>query len=228
TFTVTLTVRDAAGNEASDEMEVRVNDITAPVPDPGEDRTVDQGSQVQLDGSGSTDNVGIEMHVWKFEYDDMEEQLDGALQTYTFQIPGEYTIQLTVTDAADNHAAGSFDLTVRDTIDPVPVSLENMVTGTGEKVTFTGTGSTDNVAIVKWTWTFREGGEDVILEGEEVQYTFEEAGEYEVSLTVEDADGNTAVETFTVTVEGGYLLWIVLAVVLVVMALAVVVWMRRK
>ena len=63
-----------------------------------------------------------------------------------------------------------------------------------------GSASTDNVGIVSWTWTFTDRFTDITLEGERVTYEFEEPGDYDVTLTVEDARGNSDSDTTVVTV----------------------------
>jgi len=71
----------------------------------------------------------------------------------------------------------------------------------GDEVTFNGAGSTDDVAVVNYTWTFTYDGSTVTLYGVSPKFTFETADEYTVTLTVRDADGETDTDTMTVTVE---------------------------
>ena len=68
----------------------------------------------------------------------------------------------------------------------------------------------------------------VVLEGSQVEYTFESSGEYKVTLTVEDAEGNVGATTFTVKVESGPLGWILLILVLVIAGVAVLSLARRR
>jgi hypothetical protein len=59
------------------------------------------------------------------------------------------------------------------------------------------------VGIVNWTWiiVMDRTDEEVVVYGEEVEYVFDEPGDHRVTLTVRDADGNTASSgTFTVHV----------------------------
>ncbi|MFN2187965.1 MAG: PKD domain-containing protein, partial [Candidatus Promineifilaceae bacterium] len=71
------------------------------------------------------------------------------------------------------------------------LSSDNVVTG--ETVTFTSTSTTDGGPFVSWTWDFGDGITDT---GEVVSHIYTEAGEYDVTLTVMDACGNT--ESITV------------------------------
>ncbi len=228
-YTVTLVVEDEAGLNDSATMTVTVLDTTGPVADPGDDRTVDQGTTVTLDGSASTDNVGVQKYTWTFTYEGQTVTLYGAVQSHTFDVPGTYEVKLTAHDVAGNKGEGTFVLTVRDTVAPVPVAKDSHTVGTGDKLSLDGSASTDNVGVVRWVWTFEEDGRPVELEGEVVEHAFDKAGEYEVTLTVYDAEGNSASRTITVTVEGaGWLLWVALGAVVVIVAVTAVALMRRR
>ncbi len=208
---------------------ISVLDITAPVPDPGPDRAEDQDTAVLLDGSASSDNVGIVRYTWTFVYDLQEVTLEGETASYTFNKVRIYEITLRVWDAADNSAHSTFTLTVLDTEAPIAaVEIGNTLIVKGETAGWKAIGSTDNVGIVKYTWTYKDGGKTVTLEGFSVGPRFEEAGEYEVTLTVEDAAGNTDSETFTITVESHDWMWALLAIIFVCVALPILILMRRR
>ncbi|MDH3365913.1 MAG: PKD domain-containing protein [Thermoplasmata archaeon] len=97
-YLVMLTIEDAVGNYDTDTVTIRVN--SPPDADAGPDQTVDIGEEVTFDGSGSSDNSGtIENYTWTFVYDGEEEELYGVSPSFVFEIAGEYTVELTVTDA---------------------------------------------------------------------------------------------------------------------------------
>ena len=100
-FVVTLNVTDEAGNWHMDSITVTVNDITDPMADAGANLTVEQGSMVTLNGSRSTDNVGIVNYVWTFE-DEGAKTLYGLDPKYNFTHIGTFNVTLNVTDAAGN------------------------------------------------------------------------------------------------------------------------------
>ena len=227
-YLVTLRVLDGAEYHNEDTMVVTVRDITSPIASTGPDRKVDQGTTVSLDGSSSTDNVGVVQWTWTFVYKMGPESVYGQYATFKFDIPGTYTILLTVEDAVGLTHEDVFELRVMDTVDPVLPGLDDIDTRSGERVIFDGTGATDNTGVVSWEWSYEEGGETVTLEGMHVEHAFENAGEYRVTLTVRDADGNQATETFTVSVSGGFWMWSVVAVVVIVVAVALLLWRMRK
>ncbi len=228
-YEVTMTVLDAMGNSDVDHVEVTVRDTTPPVAVAGDDQTVDQYLKAEFDGSASTDNVGIEEWQWSFEYDGLPAVLEGRVQSFGFDFPGVYEVTLTVTDLAGNSANASLTVTVRDTTRPFARAQGDLTVDAGGKVTFDGSASSDNVGVVRWVWTFKEGGRTVELEGATVEHTFDEAGEYDVTLTVYDADGNLAFQTFTVTVEGtGWPVWAAVVAVVAVAAIVAIAVLRRR
>ncbi len=217
-FRATLIVWDAAGNNDTDSITITVLDGTPPVAIIQGDRTVLQTMNVILDASGSTDNVGITSYHWRFEVNDMEMNRFGALQTLSFSTPGTYEIHLTIHDAADNSAVAHFNLTVRDAFAPNLPALRDMEVGVGKRVTLDGSGAIDNVGVVSWIWTFKEGEGTVTLEGERVEYTFEEIGDYQVTLTVTDSEGLMTSTTFDVHVWGSNTIWVMLSLAAVFVA----------
>ncbi len=223
------TEEDGAGRTALEHNVISVLDTTAPVPDPGPDRAEDQNTVVLLDGSASSDNVGIVRYEWTFVHDIEGVTLEGVTASYTFTRPGVIDVTLRVWDAADNSAASTFELTIRDTEAPIAgMDIGSTLIVKGETAGWNAIGSTDNVGIVKYTWTFEYDGRTVSLDGPAPTFEFEVAGEYEVTLTVEDAAGNTDSETFTLTVESHAWKWALLVIVLVCVAWVLSVLMRMR
>ncbi len=228
-FIVTLTVTDAGGNTDQDEATVTVRDVTPPLVPEIDDRTIDQGSVLSVQMTGATDNVGVTSYAWSFVYEGNPLERAGDTLSHTFHVPGVYEITLTVGDAEGNSASETFTVTVRDTEQPiVHVDGTRHNVGVDERVRVDASGSTDNVGIVRWTWSYEEDGRTVTQDGPVFSHSFDEPGEYVITLTLEDAEGNTSTGTVTVTVEGSLLAWALLAIVLIVIAAAVVVLLRRR
>ncbi len=177
-----------------------------PVAIAGSDRTVEAGTLVTLDGSGSTDNADIVYYAWYFEESFVEVDLYGEVATYRFMAVGEYNITLTVVDSSWNMDEDSFMLTVErsgtDTVSPMADAGPDFDIMAGASVTLHGSNSTDDTGIVSWTWSFYDVVPRV-LSGETVSYTFLNANNWEGywgTLVVRDASGNTAMDDFNVRV----------------------------
>ncbi|MCJ7562721.1 MAG: PKD domain-containing protein, partial [Thermoplasmata archaeon] len=201
-YTVTLTVADAAGLEDIDTVVITMVDEAPPVANAGADLTgVEVGDTVMLNGSGSTDNVGIDEYVWTF-VDGTAQELSGRTVNYTFDNVGVFTITLTVTDAAGFSDTDVVVVSVSLANDPpVADAGEDQNVKVDATVTLDASGSTDDNAIVTYTWTFDYDGEPVILTGVEQEFVFEIAGTYNVTLTVTDAQGLSDTDTVEIVVE---------------------------
>ena len=125
-YVVTLNVTDAAGNWATDDVAIMVLDVTGPVANAGQDQTVSQGTSVTLDGSNSTDNVGVVSYEWNFGDGTSG---TGVSVTHIYANAGTYNVTLTVKDAAGNSATDSITITV--TAAPIDSFLLLILAATG-------------------------------------------------------------------------------------------------
>ncbi|UCC92519.1 MAG: PKD domain-containing protein [Thermoplasmata archaeon] len=113
-YTVTLTVYDREGKFDSDSVQVTVLDVTPPVVVPPESLEIKKGQVVELDGRQSTDNVGIVKYHWHYEMAGAPFDRFGPNITQEFDAKGNYTITLTVEDAAGNMDTKDFYVLVKD------------------------------------------------------------------------------------------------------------------
>jgi len=147
-------------------------------------------------------------YTWTFNYNGTGVTLHGAALDFLFEIQGAYTVTLVVTDGAGNSAAPR-TFTVRVIVPDltVPAIVNATVSKTtvqaGETVQFSAH-ATDNGANVTdpdaFAWSFTYGGIQRTFSGATTTFKFDEAGTYQVTLTVTDAAGNKANTTLTVTV----------------------------
>ncbi|NLW88838.1 MAG: PKD domain-containing protein [Clostridiaceae bacterium] len=86
-----------------------------------------------------------------------------------------------------------------DTVAPVAITTENVMTIAGSTFTLDATASYDNVGIVSYTWDMDDGS---VLNGSQITYSYARTGNYWVKLTVRDEYGNEDICYCTVTVYG--------------------------
>ncbi len=199
-YQVVLRVEDAQGNWAEDQLMVTVRDITPPRADAGVDMTVDQGEEVAFDGGESVDNVGVVS--WEWRIADVPDVVtkEGMTVSYVFEVPGVYDVTLMVKDAVELEDFVTITVTVMDSEDPIADAGEDGFVFFNNEHRFDGSGSTDNVAIVRHRWNFTYDGSEEVMTGSRPSFLFAIAGEYTVTLSVEDAQGNSATNTVVITV----------------------------
>lgn len=123
----------------------------------------------------------------------------GKIANHVFTEPGYHVITLTVKDAAGNSDTDTLTVAVLDKTPPVAEAGDDITVLKGEMVQFDGSASSDNTGIVKHTWTFTDDTQQT-LNGQNVDYRFHNSGIYNVTLTVEDSEGNIGTDGLTVTV----------------------------
>ncbi|HKZ94228.1 MAG TPA: PKD domain-containing protein [Candidatus Bathyarchaeia archaeon] len=228
-YAVTLEVKDPAGNYATDTVMVTVLDITRPIANAGLNQTVRENTLVTFDATASSDNVEIASYTWAFSDVGIPQTLDGEKPTHTFETPGTYNVILNVTDTAGNWATNTITITVLDITKPLANAGQDQTVNVGAKVSFDGSSSTDNVDITRYEWNF---GDETTGAGKTTTYTYASPGTYIVTLTVEDAAGNTATHQVTITVLSteAFPMWMVGAAVvtIAIIAVATVLWRRRN
>jgi len=86
-----------------------------------------------------------------------------------------------------------------DTISPVANAGQDQTVYVDTLVTFDGSGSSDNVGIASYIWSFIDVTPQTLI-GVNPTYTFTTSGIYTVTLNVSDAAGYHATDTVTITV----------------------------
>lgn|GEM_PF-2963154 len=205
-YSVTLNVTDSAGNWDTDTMDVWAYDVTDPVANAGPDRNVNQNTTVTFDGSASTDNLAVDNYTWSFTFNGSAVVLYGVGPDFNFTLPGNFTVTLTVADAAGNTGTDTMSVNVTAIVPPADSAAPAADAGPdqsvieGTIVIFSGSASTDNVGITNYTWSFTFGSSAVLLYGANPAFNFTAPGNYTVTLTVRDGAGNTDADTMLVTV----------------------------
>ncbi len=145
--------------------------------------TVDPGVPVAFQGTGAGGTAPL-AYAWSFGDGGRSNAEDPS---HPYAAAGLYSVVLQVTDAVD--ATAAVDLNVSVVPEPtVSVSASSTRPAAGAEVTFVADVS-GGVAPFRYAWAFGDGGTSAVPDPEHV---FTGTGDYAVTLTVTDADGETA------------------------------------
>jgi hypothetical protein len=218
TFTVlgdfhgVLNVTDSAGLSNETTFTIHVVDTTPPRVAVGEDALVNQHTQVELNGTGTTDNDSTLIltgtflwSIYKGSATSPFHTSEGPFEAYIFDEMGEYLVVLRVTDQSGNSGNASFLVTVRDNTPPSVDAGPDIKMDQGETVTLAPLSITDNdpgfePSNASIRWRIKGTGMDVNLTGRSVEWTPPEMGEYQAFVYVTDASGNVGNDLVVVTV----------------------------
>lgn len=88
-----------------------------------------------------------------------------------------------------------------DGVPPVADAGMDITAKVGDQFTLNGSGSSDNVGVVNYTWELTRDGNVTLLYGPKPVLSIDKKGTYEVNLTVYDEAGNWDSDSVTVTIE---------------------------
>ena len=183
---------------------------TAPVANAGVAQSVQPGSVVTLDGTGSTDaDEDTLAYAWSFVTtpEGSTATLSDATSdhpTFTADIVGDYVVQLVVDDGDLQSAASTVTITATDDAPLADAGAAQSVTR-GDVVTLDGSASSDaNGDALTYAWTFTsqpQGSTATLDDTDPVHPTFtpDVAGSYIVQLIVNDGVMDSAPDTVTIT-----------------------------
>ncbi|MEM3366602.1 MAG: Ig-like domain-containing protein, partial [Candidatus Methanomethyliaceae archaeon] len=246
THSVYFEVTDTSGNKATKSWSFIIADITPPVisaVSPANNSVLTTKS-VTISASYS-DNVAIDVSSVVLKVDNVDVTSRATVTstgvTYSTTLEeGTHTVALTVKDTSGNTATATWSFAIRlpvvDTLPPTItiVSPANNSVLTTKSVTISASYS-DNVAIDVSSVVLKVDNVDVTSRatvtstGVTYSTTLEE-GTHTVALTVKDTSGNTATATwsFAIRLPVDYTPYIVGAVVLIVVIVAIFVLLRKK
>lgn len=195
---------DNDGDLLDDAADPHCADNAPPVADANGPYSGTVGVPVTFDGTGSNDPDGtIVAYDWDFGDGNVG---TGQTPTHTYAAAGSYAVTLTVTDDGTPPLIDTATTTAEIGIGNIAPTADanGPYTGTvGVPVTFDGTGSSDDGAIVAYDWDFGDGG---VGTGPTPTHTYASDGVFNVILTVTDdgtpplTDSATATATIDVLV----------------------------
>jgi PKD repeat protein len=204
TYTVTLVVTDDDG--LTSVPAVTTADITdvfvAPIADPNGPYAGTEARELTFDGTGSYDPDGGNIVGYAWDFGDGNTGI-GSNPTNIYDLPGTYTVSLVVTDDEGASSAAA-ETTAEIGVDAPPVADPNgPYSGTVNlPVSFDGSASSDDFAIVDYAWDFGDGSTG---SGVAPEHSYAATGEYTVSLNVTDDAGQMDTAATTATIGDGNL-----------------------
>ena len=184
-----LTVSNLLGETDTDMIKVYVKDSDPPVADAGPDIVVSNERSFLLDGTGSTDNVGITNYTWTFSYNDENLVFYDRSLKYIFSIPGKYRLSLTVSDARGNRNSDEAFITVVNDNRPIARAGDEIFITQYDTAFFNASESFDDIGIVNYSWSIFHDQMETIMYGISISFTFDGPGVCPVTLKVIDTGG---------------------------------------
>ncbi|MCB0966397.1 MAG: PKD domain-containing protein, partial [Ilumatobacter sp.] len=157
-----------------------------------------EGTAVQFDGTGSSDNCGFPTLRWDFS--------DGGVAygpnpSHVFADNGTYTGLLTATDVVGNTSTATFTVVVGN-VAPVAEAGPDGSGAWGRPIQFNGAGTDPGSAdqnTLTYRWDFGDGSPSA-TGGPSVAHAYSVPGTYTATLTVRDKDGASHTDTRQVLV----------------------------
>jgi len=159
---------------------------------------------VIFNGSNSVQIGSNPIYTWSFVDNGTLRTLEGVIANYAFNTPGVYNVTLTLSDSL-----GSDNSSIIITVKPYPkpnviIVLQGITNGqnasVGQPITFNGSESyeKENGTIVSYLWNMGDG--IGIGKNQTITYAYARPGNYTATLTVLDANNNTAIASTEINV----------------------------
>ena len=200
-FTVTLTVSDGRGGTTSATATAHIVP-TPPVNQPptanaGGPYNGTVGQPVAFSGSGTDPDNDPLTFSWNFG--DGTAAATGATPSHTYAQVGDFTVTLTVSDGRGGTTTATVTAHIVPTApvnQPPTANAGGPYNGTaGQPVAFSGSGADPDNDPLTFSWNFGDGTPAVT--GATPSHTYAQAGDFTVTLTVNDGRGGTATGTAT-------------------------------
>jgi subtilisin family serine protease len=149
-----------------------------------------------FDGTGSSDDLGVVSYAWTLVGGGQVSS--AATFNRQFSSTRTFDLTLTVTDAGGLTNSITKTIVVAGGSNQAPVASFTYSCGAGHLCSFNGSGSTDDVGVVSYSWRRPNG--TILGSGVNFNYTFPAAGTFKIVLVVTDAGGLTGSQTQNVIV----------------------------
>jgi PKD repeat protein len=188
-YTITLTVKDAAN-----QTDTESHGVTVDLAPEAFYKLICDGRTCHVDGSGSTDDVGVTSYLWNWG-DEQVTLTTGPTASHTYEYDDTFTIVLTAYDTRGN--TNTF-ARLANTLDNPP-AVNFWVVCVSRTCSVDAESSGDDGFITNYHWNWGDGattnGTDT-----DPSHTYAAAGTYRITLTLTDNASQTNSDRITVTV----------------------------
>lgn len=204
---VRVTVVSNAGIERARVIETAVVDTLAPTPGLAvpQTRLVAAGRDARLNASSSTDNIDVIEYRWDFDNDgSIDAVTTNPATTHRYDgVNQTHTLSLMVVDAAGNQNTTTFK--IQSVENDVPnASLPPGIFVDDEPAVLVLDVQNDVGEIDRVTWVFPNGSRVTTNGSQPVEYTFNETGDHQLTVLIEDEYGAVGRSNMTVNVRDTY------------------------
>jgi parallel beta-helix repeat protein len=206
-YTVKLQVMDDGGKTKTDTATVEINDISTnnpPVADVGGPYQAYVNVSVSFNASKSEDDVMVTGYRWDFTNDGIwdTDWLTSYFYSYMYLINGSYVVKLQVKDGLNetdtDTAVVIINTTPASNIEPIIILNIPSLGIIGNSIDFDGSECNDpDGEIVNFSWNFGDGN---IAYGDKVSNSYENQGQYEITLIITDDKGAKTMYLHEITI----------------------------
>ncbi len=199
-FTIGLRVTDDDGDTGSATAAVSVANV-APTADAGGPYSGDQGEDIAVDGSASSDpGNDIVLYEWDLDNDGAYDDATGVTATFNSADSGDFTIGLRVTDSDGDTSTATAAVSVSN-VAPTADAGGPYSGDQGTDIAVDGSGSSDpGNDIVSYEWDLDNDGAYDDATGVTATFNSADSGDFTIGLRVTDVDGDSGTNTATVNV----------------------------
>ncbi len=198
--TARLRVTDDDGDSHIDSLVVTVQNV-APTANAGADQTVGEGTEITLDGSGSTD-PGTEdtlTYDWDLDGDGQYDDASGVTITHTYNDEVTVNVGLRVSDGDGGVGTDTVQITVQN-VAPTAAAGDDIAAQEGVEVDFAGSAEDPGDDTLTYAWDLDGDGQFDDAVGPDATFTYPDDATVTVRLRVTDEDGASGTDSLTVTV----------------------------